>query len=318
MKLFPTPSRFCLLLCLALYACDNVRPDDAPQPQFTAPTVVSTSPGNGAAINLLSVDKYKNADGFAIAKQPLHGNVRFVKEAILLYTPTTIQPVASDYFLLKVTRKAAAQPSLDTIRITFTLPDSASCQPGAQPDQFTVSADSSLTLNVLVNDSFCSAALNTASFLVVSGPENGTVTGSSGYSLRYSPRAGFAGADRLVYQICSQQGDCSLGVATITVNACTPVLRNDPISYTATSPLDSVYTFGIPLDAFQPGSCTIDPAKLTISSAPRHGTARWEGLQIIYKANTGFKGADQVGFSYCQGTPPNCQALQGSMQIEIR
>jgi hypothetical protein len=87
---------------------------------------------------------------------------------------------------------------------------------GANPDQFIAAAGQSSTYNVLLNDVLPGQA--GAVVTIATAPKNGTASVNPDNSITYTPGAGFAGADSLVYQVC-ENSDCDQAQVNITVRS---------------------------------------------------------------------------------------------------
>jgi hypothetical protein len=94
--------------------------------------------------------------------------------------------------------------------------------PVANDDYATTDEDEPVTFNALDNDSDPDDNLAHATAAVISGPNDGTVTGNYG-SFTYSPDPDFYGPDAFEYEVCDTEGLCDTATVYITVN---PV--NDP------------------------------------------------------------------------------------------
>lgn len=84
----------------------------------------------------------------------------------------------------------------------------------ANPDQYIAAADESNTFNVLLNDVL--PGLATPVVTITTAPKNGSASVNPDKTITYTPGAGFAGADSLVYQVC-ENTDCDDAVVRFTV-----------------------------------------------------------------------------------------------------
>ncbi len=92
--------------------------------------------------------------------------------------------------------------------------------PSAAADAALVEEDSSVAVDVLANDSGLDDGGITVS--VIDGPDHGSAAVGNDGRITYSPKANYAGADVIVYQVRDVDGDLAAAALTITVSE-----RND-------------------------------------------------------------------------------------------
>jgi outer membrane protein OmpA-like peptidoglycan-associated protein len=159
--------------------------------------------------------------------------------------------------------------------------------PLAVNDSATVDRNAAaVSVAVLGNDSDPDG--DSLTITTVSTPANGTATISAG-SVRYTPRAGFAGSDSFTYTI-SDGALTATATVSITVRIAPPVANPD----TATT------VRGVPV-SFNVLSNDTDPAGEALSligvGTPANGGASFTGAGVVtYTPATGFVGTDS--FSY--------------------
>ncbi|MBC8110531.1 MAG: Ig-like domain-containing protein, partial [Verrucomicrobia bacterium] len=204
-----------ILLCSLILLFNACQVAELPQNPENDPQTVTVFAltGSTVAMDLQSVERFKNAKYFQITKQPANGSVGFVKEKMLLYVSDANANVRNTYFLLKSSSDDSLtnKPVLDTVRIHFTNIDSIPCTNGTLADYYTIQPNQSLLMHVLINDSFCSGTLDSTSLSIAVEPKNGTVSienTSTSTKIRYTPIPNFAGIDQLVYKVCDKQGNC--------------------------------------------------------------------------------------------------------------
>jgi hypothetical protein len=111
----------------------------------------------------------------------------------------------------------------DTAVVTITIVP-INDPPTAIDDSATVDEDSSVTIEVLPNDSDVDGSLSHENLTILSGPFNGSaVLDPATGSIEYTPAVDYHGPDGFTYQICDDQGGCDVATVAITV-----VDMNDP------------------------------------------------------------------------------------------
>ncbi len=105
-------------------------------------------------------------------------------------------------------------PTSPTTTTPTTTPPPPPPPPGFNPtDDFVeVVSEKNLVFDPTINDS----AGDKKTVTIISGPSSGTATVIASGNIRYVSNAGFTGADKLVYQVCTPDGTC--GTATVTIN----------------------------------------------------------------------------------------------------
>ena len=155
----------------------------------------------------------------------------------------------------------------DTATVDITVND-INEPPTANDDSDSVDEDSSVTVDVLGNDSDVDDGLDPASVTVTSGPSNGSTSVNPDGSIDYTPDADFFGTDSFTYAVCDFAGACETATVDITVNAV-----ND-----APTALDDVDTVdedaSVTVDVL--GNDTdvddgLDAASVTVTSGPSNG-----------------------------------------------
>ncbi|PHY12637.1 autotransporter outer membrane beta-barrel domain-containing protein, partial [Caulobacter sp. B11] len=128
------------------------------------------------------------------------------------------------------------------------------------------------------------------SLAIVSPPAHGTAV-VSGASVVYTPAAGFYGADGFDYQAVGPGGTSGLARVAVTVAAAVPVAVADTAATPANQPVSIAVT------ANDSGPLTA----VALASAPAHGVASLNGLNIDYAPASDFFGTDS--FTYTASGP---------------
>ena len=138
------------------------------------------------------------------------------------YTPDS-GFVGSDSLVYAIT-DANGDAATATLAITVEAADAGA--PAAGDDVLTVVADSTATADVLANDAFGSDGPGTGAIAIVTPPSDGMASVDDGGTpgnptddrIDYTPDAGFAGSDSLVYRIADADGDTAEATVSVTVN----------------------------------------------------------------------------------------------------
>jgi|GEM_PF-2933996 len=141
---------------------------------------------------------------------------------------------------------------------------------------------------------------------VISGPNHGTVTDNGNGTITYTPAPDYNGQDTIIVSVCNDGINCVNDTIFITVNPVNdpPVAHGDiATTYEETPVVINVAGNDTDVDG------NIDPASVTIVTAPDNGTATVDPLTgaITYIPNAGFVGNDTLTYSICDtGTPVYC------------
>ncbi len=172
----------------------------------------------------------------------------------------------------------------------------AGSPPTAQPDTATTAEDSSVNVNVLVNDSdpdgdtlllasFDSTSSNGGT---IARDDNGTPGDTSDDILVYTPSLNFNGVDTFNYTV-SDGTQSDTGSATVTVTAANDAPTADDQS--VTTPEDTAVS--ITLTASDVDS---DPLTYTVVSGPSNGQLTGSAPNLTYTPDANYNGADSFDF----------------------
>jgi len=176
------------------------------------PDDYSTTPGNPAAVDILTNDGISATGATVAVVQPANGAVILnTTTGIATYTPKAGY-VGTDTYTYTLTKNGVTS---DPITVTVHV------KPAGVPDEYFTKLNTALTKNVRDNDGSTVATATTA---IVATPTHGTATLGTGGQLIYTPATGYVGMDNLTY--------------TLTINGET----TDPISVKIT-----VFTTGLTL-----------------------------------------------------------------------
>ena len=197
------------LLSLVLYACDEIKTVPDPNPLLPETPLVSskilyTQPNNFVAFdskNLLN--KTLGFNSLKIESTPQFGKLSFNKNGLLIYKADSIKAEGEELLIYKAINSDSQKDKRDTLRIIITS-DAARipCNAGVIPDFFTVKINTPTVLNVLRNDRFCNAILDSTTLQIIDNPVFGTATIVNN-RVNYVPKSGSDNDDIFLYRVCT-------------------------------------------------------------------------------------------------------------------
>jgi VCBS repeat-containing protein len=165
--------------------------------------------------------------------------------------------------------------------------------PSAAADAASAEEDSAVSVDVLANDSGLDDG--GIAVTVIDGPDHGSATVAEDGRITYSPRANYAGADAVVYQVRDVDGDLASAALTITVTE-----RNDaPVAPDRSRSTDE----DVPLSGLV-GASDVDGDQLRyeVTGAAAHGTAVVDASgAFTYSPARDYNGADSFTVTVSDG-----------------
>ncbi|MFQ5648617.1 MAG: Ig-like domain-containing protein [bacterium] len=179
--------------------------------------------------------------------------------------------------------------------------------PVAVDDTVTTPSGSAVDIEVTANDSDADGSLDLSTVAVITPALSGqaVVIGSSG-KVRYTPAAGFSGADAFHYTVSDNDGAVSNGAKVIIIIVAAtnqpPLALND----TTTTPLDTPVEIDV-LANDSDSDGALDSTSLTIVAPPLNGSATIAAGRVVYVPNAGFLGRDRLKYQVAdnRGLPSN-------------
>ncbi|MES2925089.1 MAG: Ig-like domain-containing protein [Verrucomicrobiota bacterium] len=245
---------------------------------------VSTSKDTPAAITLSGFDIESSPLTFSIVNGPANGTLTGIAPN-LVYSPSA-GSTGSDSFTYRV-NDGAANSAAATVSITVT---PVNTPPVATSNLVTTPEDSSIAITLAGSDK----DLNTLTFSVVTGPSNGTLTGTPP-NLSYSPTKNFSGSDTVTFRVNDGTVDSAPAAVSITV---TPV-NDAPLATSKSVTTDEDTQLPIILGGTDPEASSLS---FTVLTVPTHGTLTGTAPNLTYSPAANFSGADQFTFSVNDGT----------------
>ena len=260
--------------------------NDPPVANDDGETVAS---GGSVTVDVLANDTDVDGDQLAIAtvSAPNVGTAVAQNGAVLYTAPDGFSGTATfDYTVTD------GNGGTDTATVTVTVTASNQA-PVARDDARSTDEDTSVSINVLANDSDPDG--DAISIVEVTDPANGTavVTGTvaTGLAIEYTPAPDVSGTDTFTYTIADEEGSTATATVTVTVTPVNdaPIARDDARA--------TAEDTAVTVDVLANDS-DVDGDQLAIASvgSPANGRADRTGGQILYTPQAGFSGTD--AFTY--------------------
>jgi hypothetical protein len=273
-----------ILLVGLLSACDEIKDDIKP----VVPTnntamlwdnrTLYTTPNNMGIISVK--DFLKNAIGNAlkIEKNGTFGKAYFSANGnFIIYFPDSTVSEATDLLVFKVMNVDTKKEKKDSVWVKIVSnTERIPCNAGVVPDFFQVNNNGQVhILDVLHNDRYCNAILDSASLQITQAPLKG-IAQIQNNKIVYLPPKDYDGIDVLFYKVCSggstpvcMTAAIKLDIHGATVRPCYPYLL--PNYYLiAKNRVEKAVLDVLANDNL----CTVyKPQSLQISKKPQYGTA---------------------------------------------
>jgi hypothetical protein len=168
-----------VFLIEALGSCDRIQQDVTPKPivdtsgELLSNRVFYSDPKSTIAFDLKDFLKETKGSSLTIVKNgELGKTILLPSQNLLLYQADSSVNAADDFFVLKTFNTETAKMRLDTFSVKINSDINAlPCNAGAIPDFFEINntgtTSQTFILNVLKNDRYCNAILDSTSLQVV-------------------------------------------------------------------------------------------------------------------------------------------------------
>jgi RHS repeat-associated protein len=289
--MFKTTLPLTIVSVLGLLVIATAPLSSTPLPDNSPPTAVAdsyTRHGNGSIGPVLANDSDPDGDPMtaSVVTNPANGTLSGANT--FTYTRNSSTWSGTDTFTYKACDNHSACSSAVTVNITIT-----NQTPVAGTDFYNVHGNTTIG-SFLTNDSdpdgdplTMGDATHAA---ILTNPSHGTL-GFNGpaYSPIYFPAYGYVGSDSFSYNVCDNQGGCSVGTVNLSINNSPPIAVADFYVIHETTQLGTFLT-----NDFDPDG---DAKSFSgIVSGPSHGTI-WGG--IFYAPNSGYSGSDSLIYRVC-------------------
>ncbi len=251
---------------------------------------------NTVTSSLISNDGDPTGEPIAInttpVSNPANGSVVLHPNGTFTYSPN-LGFIGSDSFVYEI---CDSQGSCDTAVVTIQVVadnNGPANDPPSGGDDFVISQkNTSATGNLLANDTDPNNDPLTINTVPVTAPSHGSVTINTDGTFTYLPDAGFAGSDSFEYEVCDDQGACTVVTAAVTIFNEPPVARNDQFSV-----IDSDVTGNVMTNDMDPNS---DPLAANLVVQPQHGTVVWDSNgTFTYTPGPSYTGNDSFTYIIC-------------------
>jgi large repetitive protein len=284
-----TPTPVCAMTTVSVQVGPNAVNDAASTAQNTAV--------NG---NVSTNDTYPAGSTFTGLAPPSHGTVTVNADGTYTYTPAT-NFSGTDTFTYTVCEAMPNQTLCSTATVTVTV---GSNVPVANPDSATTPQNTAVTTSVLTNDTTTGAPLNPASVTPTVQPAHGTVTCDTSGNCTYTPATNYAGPDQYTYQVCDTTTPtpvCATAVVSVTVQPNVVTANPDTATTAQNTAVSTPVTTN---DTVLPNGAPLNPASVTPTVQPAHGTVTCAAGSCTYIPAAGYSGSDQYTYKVCDNSTP--------------
>lgn len=230
--------------------------------------------------------------------QGAHGTVSIALDGqTVQYTPAA-NFVGQDTFTYTVADDDG-NPATGTVTVTVT---AVNDPPTANPDTFTVDADETTVLDVLLNDSIAPDDTGMLRVTAVSTPSGGGTVSipTDGQRIHYTPAAGFTGAETFSYVVSDGSGLVSMAIVTVNVRNNNPIAQTDFATFVEDS--QENVTNVLANDQLAPG---VQGVLLIVGADPgSHGGVVSIGPNddtLIYSPAANFAGTELISYRIVDG-----------------
>ena len=240
---------------------------------------------------------------------PANGSVMVNPDGSIDYTPDADFSGIDSYTY----RVCDVDGECATATVTVTV-SAVNDGPDAVDDSGSTGEDTTVTVDVLGNDTDIDDGLDPASVTVTGAPANGSTNVNPDGSIDYTPDAGWSGTDSFTYEVCDFTGLCDSATVDVTVSAVNapPDAQDDAGA--------GVWGVDIGVDVLANDSDpdgTLDATSVTVVSGPIDGTATVNpDGSITYVADDGFVGTDSFDYEVCDaGTSVECDTATVTVSV---
>lgn len=231
-----------------------------------------------------------DAASVEIQTPPAHGDATPDGAGAVTYTPDAGY-VGPDSFTYTVRDLAGNESNEASVNLRV------NTLPVAGADTASTQEDEPVTIDVLANDSDADGAVDPAEVMIWNSPANGGATVEADGRITYEPAPGFSGVDSFTYRVADNDGGLSNeATVSITVTAApnaAPVAQDDSAGVMQGEAV-TINVLGNDTD----GDGTLDPATVTIQTAPGDGVAIVNASgAIVYTPNADFSGVDSFTYT---------------------
>lgn len=200
---------FFIIVLSLVCACDEIK-EVVPtsKPVLTTMSLIDTKnyytpPNNFIAIDTRVLLKASGYSSIKIENAPQYGKYSFSKTGYLVYKSDSTKNEVTELLIYRMMNGDPTKDKRDTIKVNITSDsEKTPCNAGAIPDFFTVKVNTPTILDVLKNDRFCNAIVDSTSLQILDKPNFGTAEVVNN-KIVYTPKNNLNQDDIFFYQICT-------------------------------------------------------------------------------------------------------------------
>ncbi len=273
--------------------------NDAPVAAADSFSATEDTTLNVAAAGVLANDSDIDGNPLSavLVSGPANGTLTLNANGSFSYAPNS-NFTGTDSFTYRAL-DGATNSNAATVTITVNPVNDA---PVASNDTYSTNEDAPLSVaaaGILANDGDVEG--NPLSAVLVSGPNNGTLTLNANGSFSYTPNANFNGTDSFTYQASDGTASSNVATVTITVNPVNdaPVAVNNNYSTNEDTPLSVAAAGVLANDSDVDGN----PLSAVLVSGPTNGSLTLNANgSFSYTPNANFNGVDSFTYRANDGT----------------
>ncbi|MEK0424627.1 MAG: hypothetical protein RJB11_718 [Planctomycetota bacterium] len=266
----------------------------------------------GGSVNIPVLSNDSDIEGnidptsVVIVSQPANGTVGVNTQTGVVNYVHNGGPSTSDSFTYTFKDNQGVVSNVATVSITIQR------KPIANNDSLTVARGGEETVNLIANDTAPSGTLSPSSIVITTQPANGTITSLGNGQVTYKHNGSNTTSDSFAYTVADSNSNVSVP-ATVSVTI-TPV-NNPPV----TQPDSATVSEGGSVDINVLSNDTVtfdglDPASVTIVTAPTNGTAIVLSNGSIRYTHSGTESTSDVLFYTVRG---NNGLVSSSTRVDI-
>jgi RHS repeat-associated protein len=267
--------------------------NDAPT---AIPQTIATKKDQARSFTLTASDPDGDPIAYSVLESPAHGTLTGAAPD-LTYTPASGY-LGTDRFTFKVNDgQVDSAPATVSINV-----NSTNTAPSALPQSVATDEDNSVNITLTATD----AEGNTLSYLILSQPTHGVLTGTPP-ALTYTPAENYNGSDHFSFQ--ASDGSLASDPANVSITV-------RPVNDAPVAEAQSIRTKqGISKSFVLKGSdIDGDALTYTVTVAPAHGTLSGTAPNLTYAPESTYYGSDSLKFTVSDG---HAMSNEATVSIKI-
>jgi len=276
----------------------NVTPvEDPPEPQHdNITTNEETAITYNIILNDIDIENDIDSCSIIITTLPENGNVSISGEpecGYITYTPNE-NFLGTDNFTYQISDTTGLTGQASVTITVNNLPD----PPVAEDDNYSFAEDSTIILNVLLNDHDADNNIDSSLLSIVTYPANGSIEIQNNRII-YTPAPDYNGTDKFEYQVCDSTNLCDTASVYLNITPVNdyPVAGDDEYSLYE----DESITMNVLINDADADN-NIDSTKLIILTPASHGNLEIVNNRIKYIPEPDYSGKDIFTYRICDYT----------------